>query len=184
MRKATAGWMVCLAASFGLAATVLLAQSQPKKNVPNASATRSNVTQARTQLKPLNVKTGLWQMTQKVTWTGLPPQYAALLQNAAPTQYKSCVKASDLIENPWSDGSGQRCTWTVLNSDGTDMKVQGSCQGNEGATVQMQGQIHAADSQDGTGSMDLTLTMNGMTAKGHASYTGKWIGSTCPADTN
>lgn len=136
-------------------------------------------------IQPLKVKTGLWQMTQTVTWTGIPPQYAALLQNAAPAQYKSCVKPTDLIKNPWANGSGQRCTWTVLNSNGTDMAVQGSCQGkDEGGTMQMQGKIHVVDSEHGTGSTDVTLTWNGMTAKGHATYTGKWIAATCPADMN
>lgn len=158
MRKAIAVAVILLGASLALAATG--------------------------NIQPLKVKTGLWQMTQTVTWTGLPPQYQALLQNAVPAHYKSCVKQTDLLKNPWSNGSGRTCTWTVLNSNGTDMKVQGSCQSNDGATVQMQGNIHAADSENGAGSMDVTLTMNGMTAKGHASYTGKWIGATCPADVN
>jgi|SRR5579875_774045 len=138
-------------------------------------------------IQPLKVKTGLWQMTEKVTWTGLPPQYAALLQNAVREHYKSCVKATDLIKNPWANGSGQRCTWTVLHSNGTDMEVQGSCRsenkGDDGS-MQMQGKIHVVDSEHGTGSTDVTLTWNGMTAKGHATYTGKWIAATCPADMN
>ena len=158
MKKVTAMAAICLGASLALAAPA--------------------------NIQPLKVKTGLWQMTQKVTWTGLPPQYAALLRDASHAQYKSCVRATDLIKNPWSNGSGQTCMWTVLSSNGTDMKVQGSCQGNDGAKLQMQGNIHAADSEDGTGSMDVTLTMNGMSAKGHASYTGKWIGATCPTDMN
>lgn len=159
MRKAIAVGLICLGASLAFAATG--------------------------DIQPLKVKTGLWQMTQKVTWTGLPPQYAAALQNGVPAQYKSCVKTTDLVKNPWANGSGQKCTWTVLNSNGTDMEVQGSCEGKaDGVTMQMQGKIHAVDSEHGTGAVDVTLTMNGMTAKGHASYTGKWIGATCPADVN
>lgn len=158
MRKAMAVGLISLAASVAFAATG--------------------------KLQPLKVKTGLWQMTQTVTWSGLPPQYAAALTNGVPAHYKSCVKTSDLIKNPWADGSGQKCTWTALNSNGTDMEVQGSCQGNDGVTLQMQGKIHAVDSENGTGAVDVTLTMNGMTAKGHASYTGKWIGATCPAEVN
>ncbi len=48
MRKATAGGVICLAASLTFAATVLLAQSQPGKNA---------------HITPLNLKTGLWQTT-------------------------------------------------------------------------------------------------------------------------
>lgn len=160
MRKAIAVGLICLGASLAFAATG--------------------------NIQPLKVKTGLWQMTQTVTWTGLPPQYQALLQNAAPGHYKSCVKQTDLLKNPWSNGSRQRCTWTVLNSNGTDMEVQGSCDAtaNGGGSMEMHGKIHAVDSENGTGSADVTLTWNGMTAKGHATYTGKWIGATCPADVN
>lgn len=32
-------------------------------------------------LSPLKVKTGLWQMSETVTWTGLPPQLAATMTN-------------------------------------------------------------------------------------------------------
>src|SRR5580704_8587148 len=81
------------------------------------------------QVRPLNVKTGLWQMTQTVTWTGLtglPPQLAAVLQNGQKVAYRSCVKTTDLSTNPWADGSGQHCRWTVLNSSGNDMEVKGT----------------------------------------------------------
>ena len=47
------------------------------------------------KVQPLNVKTGLWQMTQTITWTGLPPQMAAMMKNARPVNYKSCVKEKD-----------------------------------------------------------------------------------------
>lgn len=158
MRKVFAVGVICLGASLAFAATG--------------------------NIQPLKVKTGLWQMTQKVTWTGLPPQYAAAFTNGVPTRYKSCVKQTDLLKNPWSAGSGQKCTWTVLNSNGTDMEVQGSCDAMGGATMEMHGKIHVVDSENGTGSVDITLTMNGMTAKGRGAYTGKWIGATCPADPN
>lgn len=158
MRKVIAVAMICLGTSLAFAATG--------------------------DIQPLKVKTGLWQMTQKVTWSGLPPQYAAALQNGVPTQYKSCVKTTDLIKNPWANGSGHKCTWTVLNSNGTDMEVQGACDAKGGSTMEMHGKVHAVDSENGTGTVDITLTMNGMTAKGHASYTGKWIAATCPADPN
>ena len=160
MKKAIGVMMICLAASIAFAATG--------------------------KLQPLKVKTGLWQMTQTVTWTGLPPQFAAALTNGVPAHYKSCVKQSDLLKNPWSDGSGQKCSWTVLNSNGTDMEVQGTCSAaiSGDISLQMHGKIHAVDSENGTGSVDVTLSGNGMNAKGHADYTGKWIGATCPANVN
>ncbi|HKF51900.1 MAG TPA: DUF3617 family protein [Candidatus Acidoferrales bacterium] len=162
MRKAIAVAVICLGASLAFAATG--------------------------SLQPLKVKTGQWQMTQTVTWTGLPPQYAAALTNGVPTHYKSCVKQSDLLKNPWANGSGadNKCSWTVLNSTGTDMEIQGTCppSNSNPMTMQMHGKIKAIDSENGKGWVDATLSGNGMTAKGHATYTGKWIGATCSADVN
>lgn len=160
MRKAIAMGVIGLAASLAFAATG--------------------------KMQPLKVKTGLWQMTQRITWTGLPPQFAAALTNGVPMHYKSCVKPTDLLKNPWANGSGQKCSWTVVSSTGTDMEVQGICApGNsDRVSMQMHGKIHAVDSENGTGSIDVTLTGNSMNAKGHASYTGKWIAATCPAGMN
>ncbi len=134
--------------------------------------------------QPLKVKTGLWQMTQKITWTGLRPQFATALTNGMPLHYNSCVEQADLLRNPWANGSGQKCSWTVLNSDGTDMEVQGTCDNGSRMSMQMHGEIHAVDSENGTGSVDVTLTGNGMNAKGHGDYTGKWMSATCPSDSN
>jgi hypothetical protein len=161
MRKAIAAAVVCLAASL-------------------AYTSAGNV-------QPLNVKTGLWQMTETITWTGLPPQMASMMKNGMTIKYKSCVKTKDLITNPWVNGSGEKCVWTVLNSTGTDMEVRGtSCDmGTDlGMTSEGHGKIHVLDSENGTGSVEVTLTGNGQTMHGHASYTGKWIGASCPANMN
>jgi Protein of unknown function (DUF3617) len=165
-----------------LSTTLLLAQTQQQKPAESAPPPVKNVTPT---LVPLNVKTGLWQMTETIAWTGLPPQMAAAMNNGHAINYKSCVKSQDLNSNPWGQGSGEHCRWTTASSNGTDMQVQGSsCQMGNGMTAQVQGTIHVIDSQDGTGSFDVTLTGNGQTMHGHASYTGKWLSATCPAGIN
>jgi len=134
---------------------------------------------------PLKVKTGLWQMTETVTWTGLPPQLAAAMRNGNTLKYKTCVKTTDLNTNPWTGGSGEKCVWTVLSSTGTDMEIKGtSCDlGKDyGMTSEVHGKIHVLDSENGTGSFAVSLTGNGQKMDGHASYTGKWIGPSCPAE--
>jgi Protein of unknown function (DUF3617) len=161
MRKPLWVAVICLSASVALAATGTF--------------------------QPLKVKTGVWQMTEIVTWTGLPPQMAAMMQSGHTTKYKSCVTAKDLNTNPWANGSDEKCKWTVLNSTGTEMEVQGtSCEAGKeyGMTTEVHGKIHVQDSENGTGTMEITLTGNGQTMHGKASYTGKWIGATCPADLN
>jgi hypothetical protein len=134
-------------------------------------------------LQPLDVKTGLWQMTKTVTWTDLPPQMAAMMRAPQTTSYNSCVTAKDLNSNPWANGSGDNCTWTVLTSTSTDMEVRGTgCEfgRNSRMTAEVQGTIHILNSESGTGSMTVTLSGNGQTMHGQASYTGKWVSASCP----
>jgi hypothetical protein len=136
-------------------------------------------------VRPLNVKTGLWQMTEVVNWTGLPPQYAAAMKNGQPRSYKSCVKEKDLSSNPWANGARDKCVWTVLKSTGSDMEVQGkSCDmGKEfGMTADVHGSIHVSDPENGTGEFSIVMTGNGQTMNGHANYTGKWVAASCPAN--
>jgi len=64
------------------------------------------------------------------------------------------------------------------------MELQGSgCSfgNNAESTGEVHGQIHLLDSENGTGSMTVTVTTNGQTMHGVASYTGKWVGASCPA---
>ena len=145
----------------------------------------SVVLAATAQLQPLNVKTGLWHMTKAIKWTELPPQMAAMMKAAPQTsRYDACVTTKDLNSNPFANGSGDDCTWTVLSSSSTDMELQGTgCDygSSYGMTAQVHGQIHVVDPEDGTGSMSVTLTGNGQTMHGLATYTGKWFSATCPA---
>jgi hypothetical protein len=167
---------------FCILTTALFAQTQNDKAKEPAPPKI-----AAPNLTPLNVNTGLWQMTQTITWAGLPPQMQAAMNNGVAVNYKSCVKQANLGSNPWAEGSGHTCHWTTLSSNGTDMEVQGeSCDlGKElGMTANVAGTIHVIDSQNGTGSFDIVLTGNGQTMHGHASYTGQWVAATCPAVTN
>jgi hypothetical protein len=135
-------------------------------------------------LHPLKVKTGLWQMTETTTWSGLPPQLEAAMSGRT-HNYQSCVKPADLSTNPWAEGSNDKCKWTVLSSTGTDMEVRGSScdMGSDyGMMAVVDGKIHVLDPEDGVGSFDITMTGNGQTINGHASYTGKWAASSCPAE--
>jgi hypothetical protein len=132
---------------------------------------------------PLNVKTGLWQMTEVITWTGLPPQYAAMMKNGQPIKYKSCVTEKNLKSNPWADGSGQKCKWTALKSSSTDMELEGkSCQMGDFGVADLHGTIHVSDPENGTGAFSIVLNAQGQTMNGHATYTGKWASATCPKD--
>lgn len=184
MRKATAGWMVCLAASFGLAATVLPAQSQSKR-APSASAVAAS-----NQITPLNMKTGLWQTTTTGKYTGLPPQIAAAINPT--TTHKSCLKPEQLTRNEWAKGIvGLKCSSvTVLKSTASDTDVQAKgCQAGNGMTAEGHGKFHLANSGHLTGTMDVTFSGNtpfggNGPVQMHTDFNSTWIGATCPANLN
>jgi Protein of unknown function (DUF3617) len=159
MRKAIAVSGTCLAALLAFAATE--------------------------KLQPLNAKTGLWQTTQTVKLTGLPPQMAGAINPTV--TYKGCVKPEDLSTAAWAtEGSRLKCSsWTVLKSTGTEMEVKADgCEMGYGMTARGHGNFNLQDSEHLTGSIDYTVTGNGQALQGHASYTSKWIGATCSTDTN
>ncbi len=132
-------------------------------------------------VQPLNASTGLWQMSETTTWTGLPPEMASMMASGNTHSYTSCVKPEDLKSNPWQEGSNEKCSWTVLTSTATDMDVKGTgCSiGMPGMTVDVRGKIHLSDPKNGTGAFDISMSGNGQSVQGHATYIGKWIGASC-----
>ena len=157
MRKGTAAGVICFAVSLAGVATE--------------------------KIQPLNAKTGLWQTTQTVKLTGLPPQMAAAINPTV--TYKGCVKPEDLGTAAWANGGSRlKCSsWTVLKSTGTDMEVQGDgCELGYGMTASGHGSFHLQESEHLTGSIDYAVTGNGQALQGHASYTSKWIGAACSVE--
>src|SRR5277367_5705560 len=69
-------------------------------------------------LQPLNVKTGVWQVTMASTINGAPKPNVST--------YKSCLTAQNLSEYPFTDPDA-KCTWTVLSSTGSSMQAHGTC---------------------------------------------------------
>jgi hypothetical protein len=51
-----------------------------------------------------------------------------------------------------------------------------------GMTSEVHGMIHIVDAENGTGSFDVVMSGNGQKITGHATYKGKWVGASCPAE--
>lgn len=160
---------ICLTVCLAFAGSVLLAQSRTGKS---------------SQVKPLDMKTGLWQTTMTGKYSGLPPQIAAAVN---PTStYKNCVKPKDLASNAWTKNMLGKCSSvTVLKSTGTDTDVEAKdCAMGNGMTAEGHGKFHLADSGHLTGMMDVTFSGNTPFAGSGpvhllANYTSKWIGASC-----
>ncbi len=150
-------------------------------------------------IKPLNIKPGLWQITSTTAigghLPGAPPEtlahmtpeqrarYEAAMQRAAQGQTntrKHCVTQKDLDKDPFGDEKNS-CTRTVLTSTGSKMEFREVC--NEGggeksdATVQME----ALDSENVKGTVHANNTKGGQTMNFNANITAKWLGAACPS---
>jgi Protein of unknown function (DUF3617) len=157
------------------------------------------------RIQPLNVKTGLWQVTATGTSSGPPPitpEMQARLDQMTPEQrakvmdamkqaygsgsrphtYKNCITAKDLNGNAFA-GPDQKCDWKVINSTSSELEVQGgSCVAgeNSGMKAEANVKIHALDSENVKGSVHMTIvTSNGQTTKMNQDLTGKWLSPTC-----
>jgi len=170
----------------------------------------ATVVMADNPLQPLDVKTGLWQVTAINTASGvppIPPEMQARLDQMTPEQrarvetmlksrfggtpqtrtYQKCVTAKDLNANPWANGPDEKCTWTVVRSTSSDMEVRGtSCAGgkSQGMQTDISIKVHAVDSENVKAAVNGTSTGNGHTVNFEGTFTGKWLGPTCPPGTN
>jgi hypothetical protein len=127
--------------------------------------------------QPLNVKPGLWHVTGTNQFMGNPVK----------TDYKKCITAKDLNSNPWTNGPEEKCTWSVVTSTGTDMEVKGtSCEaGREyGMNTNVDLKLHAVDTENVKASLQGASTGNGQTVNVNGTFTGKWMGSSCSADSD
>lgn len=150
------------------------------------------------QLQPLNVKTGLWQITavSSLNVAAIPPELQARLNQLPPEQrallqsrfggtphtdsYTSCIKPTDLTSMPFQRPN-DRCNWTTLTSTGSDLVVRGTCQesGSNGTTnVVANVTIHAIDSENTTGSVQVAATGSAQ-VNANNTLTGKWMSATC-----
>jgi len=149
------------------------------------------------KVRPLNVKTGLWETTWTSTVSGRPPIPEEALARMTPDQRarleaamgkmgsqvpkthtaKSCLTKEKLEKDPFSE-KADMCTETVLTSTGSKMDVKEVCT-NQGAKTDVTVHIEATDSEHVKGSMESNTSSGGNTMKVSGTFTSKWIGATC-----
>jgi hypothetical protein len=123
-------------------------------------------------IQPLDVKTGLWQVTMATSIQGMGgPQTHT---------YKSCVTKENLNQYPFADPDNN-CKYKVQSSTGSHMDVSGSCLPKDGGKADFKIQLDAIDSEDVQGTGQLTLAGPEGAMHGDYSGKGKWIGAGCPA---
>jgi hypothetical protein len=131
---------------------------------------------AQTNVHPLNVKPGLWQVTMTTIIEGMgSPQTRS---------YKSCLKKEDLNKYPFTDPD-KNCTYKVVTSTGSTMEAHGSCApGSEGAKVDFNLRLNALDTETVKGTGQMNMNFNGRAVNGTYSASAKWVAAACPASMN
>ena len=149
------------------------------------------------KVQPLNIKTGLWEMTMTTTVTGrvpIPPEAlaqmtpeqrakfeAAMAKRASEVPktriYKNCITREQLNKDPFGDE--KNCTKTVLKSTGSKMDIREVCV-NQGVKSDMTTQIEVIDSERVKGVSHVTATGSDKSMNVSGNFTGKWLGAACP----
>jgi hypothetical protein len=127
-------------------------------------------------IQPLNVKTGLWQVTLTSKISALPKPNT--------NTYKTCVGKEDLTKYPFTDPE-EKCTSTVLSSTGSQMEAHGTCRPqSDGTKYDFSLRLEALDAEHVEAKGQLAISGPRGTMKGDYLAKAKRIGATCSADIN
>ncbi len=175
-----------------VASALAFAQQHPMDKSTNAKTVDG------VKYQPLNIKTGLWEVTYTRSSNGempIPAEYAAHLTpdqlarmqaamknsgNSTHT-YKSCVKKEDVDGSLLNSKDNRDCKVTILQSTSSEVEGKMSCniEGMRGdGTMNMQ----ALDSEHTKGTTHLTMTGNGKTFNTDATISSKWVSSDCKGE--
>ncbi len=150
------------------------------------------------KFQPLNIKTGLWETTRTIKTAGELPIPAGTLEKLTPEQRarlqermsansaahsntttdKHCVTKAELEERKLGVSASKECKPTVITSTSSVAKGKLTCEiedmkGN--ATFEAE----ALDSEHVKGSAHGNMSGNGHTLNFDASFSSKWLGSSC-----
>ena len=148
------------------------------------------------KMTPLNVKLGLWEITQATTMSGQMPMSPEMLAHLTPEQrakieeamkaraakpqthtYKSCI-TKEKIEKGATFNEHKECTQNLLTSTSTNMKVHITCE-MENMKVDGTLDVEALSSESAKGSGHFTMSGSGRSMESTSQLTGKWVSSDC-----
>jgi hypothetical protein len=143
---------------------------------------------------PLNVKTGLWEVTLTTQMSGelpieagrLSPEQQAQLQAMLRAQgnrthtYKSCLTKKQLEEDPAAEPpeAGEKCTTKVVTQTSTHWKGTRVCTGN-GRRREFDIDMRALSRERAQGTVRVVLSGGGHTMKANDKMSSRWLSSNC-----
>lgn len=149
------------------------------------------------KIEPLNVKFGLWEMSNTVNLSGAPTLPPDVLAKMPPEQrarveermknfggnrvqnYKSCFTKKKLEEGMGFDDPKQQCKRKIISSSSTRLEMQVECI-VENAKASGGGKIEAVDPGTVKGHMHFNVaTPNGGNVESDVIISGKYVGADC-----
>ncbi len=152
---------------------------------------------AANKLQPLNVKVGLWEVSQTITSSGQMPISPDMLARLSPekrarieermkansdnktrtTTHKSCLTKEKLEKAP-TFSENPNCTWTVLTSTSSKVDVRGVCADHD-MKSRVTLQVEALNSESVKGSSQGSVSGGDHTLNMNSTFVAKWIGPAC-----
>ncbi|MGB9093622.1 MAG: DUF3617 domain-containing protein [Gallionella sp.] len=143
--------------------------------------------------EPLDVKTGLWEVTTTtamsgmppIDYSGMPPEQRARIEAAMKARQamgarvhvrKSCVTREQLAKEPFQDEDTESCTHTVISSTRTRLHAKLHCTDPRRDGDFMMEAL-SRERIKGTVQMNASDEHNAMAVR--VSIAGKWLGSAC-----
>ena len=148
--------------------------------------------------QPLDVKTGLWEVTTMTILSGqmpIPPDLlekltpeqrarfqermnAKSMQPAKPIVSRNCLTKEQLDKGDSFTENRKSCTPAVVSSTKSKVEVRLECVEN-GVKIDAKVQFEAIDSENVTGQTQSVATGGDHTMNSSSTFTAKWIGSNC-----
>ncbi|MGA7595586.1 MAG: DUF3617 domain-containing protein [Gallionella sp.] len=143
--------------------------------------------------EPLDVKTGLWEVTATTAMSGMPPiDYSSMppeqrerIEAAMKAREamgnrvhvrKSCVTREQLAKEPFQDEGNKSCTHSVITSTRTTMQAKIHCtRPRSDGEIKME--ALSRERIKGTVQMNASDDKHAMAIR--VSIAGKWLGSAC-----
>ncbi len=152
------------------------------------------------KLQPLNVKLGLWEVTQTTFMPGLPqipPEALAKMPAEQRARFeesmkqnmsgspgtmttKSCETKEKLEKQMLFNDKNMECTRTMVSSSSRKMEMKIHCD-HEGMKSDGTLRIDAVNSENVKGTIQMTSTGGGRAMNVNSNFTAKWLGPDCGA---
>lgn len=145
--------------------------------------------------EPLNVKTGLWEITTTMQTKGVPPLPKELLQGMTPEQRQAmeaqirakqgppevekdreCITQRDL-ERPFESGNTKECKNTIVASTRTTQQLRIECSGEMAGSGSFK--VTATSTEAITGVLDMKIGQGAESMTISGQVKGRWLGSEC-----